>query len=42
VNPPPPVVEALSHAGLAAMQPAFARNFTRLLSVLVEGLIPRR
>jgi hypothetical protein len=26
VNPPPAVVEALSHPGLAAMQPAFARD----------------
>jgi AcrR family transcriptional regulator len=41
VNPPPAVVEALSRPELAAMQPAFERDFTRLLSVLVEGLLLR-
>ena len=41
VNPPPAVVEALSHPGLAAMQPAFERDFTHLLSVLVTGLLAR-
>lgn len=40
VNPPPAVVEALSRPELAAMQPAFERDFTRLLSVLVKGLLP--
>jgi AcrR family transcriptional regulator len=42
VNPPPAVVEALSRPEPAAMQPAFERDFTRLLSVLVKGLLPRR
>jgi hypothetical protein len=41
VNPPPAVVEALSHPGLAAMQPAFEPDFTHLLSVLVTGLLAR-
>jgi hypothetical protein len=38
VNPSPAVIKALSRPELAAMQPAFGRDFTRLLSVLVKGL----
>jgi AcrR family transcriptional regulator len=38
VNPPRPVNEALSRAELPAMQPVFERDFSRLLSVLLEGL----
>lgn len=41
VNPPPAVAEALSHPELAGMQTDFERDFARLLSVLVKGLLPR-
>jgi AcrR family transcriptional regulator len=40
VNPPPAVAAALSRPELAGMQPVFARDFTRLLSVLIAGLRP--
>ncbi len=38
VSPSAAVVEALSRAELLAMQPVFERDFSRLLSVLIEGL----
>jgi AcrR family transcriptional regulator len=41
VNPPPAVAEALARADFSAMQPLFERDFSRLLSVLIEGLMKR-
>jgi AcrR family transcriptional regulator len=41
VNPSRAGVEVLSRAELAPMQPVFERDFSRLLFVLVEGLMRR-